>query len=105
MTEFRDIEGIVVLLECNDLEVCVTDLNSKLEINWLFQPFTRCSNCNTLLAEADQETEKLLPDDVRNTANIIRYCPSCDQLYWDGGHVKRMYDRLQHWNQAYISLK
>lgn len=105
ITEFRSIQDVVVLLECNDLDACVTDLNGKLEINWLFQPFTRCSNCNTLLVKADDETEKRLPDDVINTANITRYCPSCDQLYWDGGHVKRMRDRLQHWNQAHIGLK
>ena len=99
ITEFKESSHMVVLLECDDLEDCVADLNNKLDIDWLYRPFSRCSNCNSLLVEADRAEIQRLPDDVRNGATMTRYCPLCDQLYWDGSHVRRMRERLQHWNQ------
>lgn len=93
-------EGTVVVLEAVELDDCVAELNRKLDIDWLYKPFTRCKRCNELLVEADGEQEKDLPEGSRETATRLLYCPSCKQLFWDGSHVARMRERLAAWNDS-----
>jgi uncharacterized protein with PIN domain len=37
-----------------------------------------------------------LPAGARREDATVFYCPRCDQLYWDGSHVKRMRCMLAH---------
>ena len=100
MTEFKNADENVVLLECNDLDDCVADLTGKLSVNWLFKPFSRCKQCNTRLLEADKAAIKDVPEEARASLTQMCFCPSCQQLFWDGSHVKRMRQRLEHWQRS-----
>jgi uncharacterized protein with PIN domain len=97
LAEHPDAAPVVVLLECQGLEDCVADLGRRLPIDWLHRPFSRCLNCNSELVEADATQRQRVPQETLRQASQILYCPSCDQLYWEGSHVARMRERLQKW--------
>ncbi len=93
----------LVLLTCNGQNSCLEELRRRLGVDWLRQPFSRCLRCNTLLIEADPERWREVPEQSRELATRLLYCPSCNQLFWDGGHVARMRARLQQANAAAIA--
>ena len=90
----RDAEAVVHYLDCQDLDDCVAALNARLPIDWHYRPFTRCMRCNTRLVDADAERRQEVPLDARDTGSRVSFCPTCDKVYWDGGHVARMRRRL-----------
>lgn len=92
--------GEPLLLSCNDLDNCVDALNRRLDIDWLHAPFTRCMNCNTPLRDADPSNRTRVPQGALSRASMVKYCPRCDQLFWDGSHVERMRARLESWNRG-----
>ncbi len=85
----------VLLLECSGGEDCLEEAGRKLGIDWLQAPFSRCLACNTPLQQAGIERWKELPPQARDAATQLRWCPSCDQLFWDGSHMTRMRRRLE----------
>ena len=88
----------LVLLDCDGLEDCVVALNRQLDIDWLMAPFSRCMNCNTPLVQADADQRQRVPAEALRSATQVLYCATCDQLYWDGSHVRQMRGRLERWN-------
>jgi len=99
MVDRNNIEADLLLLDCNDLEDCVAALNERLPVDWLLAPFSRCMNCNSLLVPAAATQRHRVPAEALRASSTIRYCPRCDQLYWDGSHVARMRTRLESWNR------
>lgn len=97
LMEFRDAENRVIWLECNDTESCIAALTNKLPINWLLDPFSRCLQCNTPLAEAERKKISRVPEESRKLAHPLMYCPVCDKVYWEGSHVERMRRQLHSW--------
>lgn len=92
--------GRLVLLECKGLDDCAAALNKRLSIDWLHAPFSRCMQCNTPLVDADTDQIKRVPTEARRLASSVRYCPNCEQLFWDGSHVRQMHHRLRRWSRA-----
>ena len=99
MQEYREAKNTVVLLDCAEMDDCIEEVTRKLQINWLRKPFSRCLQCNTELRLARPEQLAQLPEDVQNSAKASCYCPHCDQFYWEGAHVKRMFRQLHHYAQ------
>ncbi len=69
-------------------------------------PFTRCSRCNEPLVEVGrrelQELESesdpaapTVPPGVLEREERFRRCPGCGRVYWEGGHTRRMLERLR----------
>lgn len=85
----------VILLACNDQDDCFKEVSQKLAVNWLLKPFSRCLACNTLLIAGKAEQWDRVPEHSRQLASQLLYCPNCDQVFWDGSHVKQMRERLQ----------
>jgi uncharacterized protein with PIN domain len=57
--------------------------------------FSRCTLCNTPLQVLDAtETDRYVPDNLRERHQRFVRCPSCGRLYWVGSHVDRMRKRL-----------
>jgi uncharacterized protein with PIN domain len=55
------------------------------------QAGTRCSVCNTLLEPMEkEEVASRVPPFVYDTQQVFHRCPSCDRIYWPGGHWSRM---------------
>ena len=97
LLEHRRAPGTVVLLECDGLDDCAQKLKHKVSINWMHRPFTRCMVCNTSLRPASSEQFSSLPEKIQSQIEAPVYCPVCNKVYWDGGHVERMRERLETW--------
>lgn len=91
LLEIRGAQEVVLLLASNDLESSVRELTGRLGIDWLHQPFSRCSLCNTPLVAVERPAD--LPSDIVR----VWFCTTCGKYYWRGGHVDRMRHRLQRW--------
>ena len=60
------------------------------------QPFTRCPECNTTLADLAHEAARdLVPPYVWNTQTEFRRCPGCGRVYWKGTHWPAVQARLE----------
>lgn len=91
LLDIRHAMRVVMLLQGNDMESCAREITRKLNIDWLLNPFSRCSLCNTPLIAAKRPPD--LPPDIEETF----FCPRCKKYYWHGGHVDRMRHQLEHW--------
>ena len=59
-------------------------------------PFTRCLECNGILAEQTKEKVKgRVPPYVFRTQEQYMECPACQRIYWRGTHWEAMIRRLQ----------
>lgn len=95
LLEIRNAPEVVVLLESDGLEACAREVTQKLGVNWLLDPFSRCSLCNTPLVETERPQD--FPPDIEE----VFICPTCEKYYWRGGHVERMLHRLQMWQEMF----
>lgn len=97
LMEFRDAADTVVLLHGNMLQECIDELTSRVQLNWLYRPFSRCLICNTVLVEAGTEARNRLPGESRLHVDKLLSCSRCTKVYWEGGHVRRMRAQLATW--------
>lgn len=97
LLEHRRAPGTVILLSAETLEDCAEELHTLLDINWQHDPFSRCLVCNTLLLDAKPEQHTDIPPRTRAHAPSACFCPQCNQVYWEGSHVKRMRRQLDRW--------
>jgi uncharacterized protein len=97
--EMKGHENTVIWLKANHLSDCIKELNTKISIHWLHNPFSRCLVCNQNLIVADQHLYMQLPDEVRNRYQKFWFCPSCKKLYWLGSHTSKMLQTLHVWQK------
>lgn len=97
LSEFRNARDTVIWLDCNNIDTCVKELGKKITIDWMLAPFSRCMRCNTMLTAANPADISRVPLESQKLADPLMYCPSCDRVYWQGGHVERMRNKLQKW--------
>ncbi len=86
--------GRVFALRGDRLEEWAAQLTPALGVDWLRRPFSRCLSCNTELLPHPHEPPRLLGLGVDGA---LMHCPSCDKIYWRGGHTRRMHERLSRW--------
>jgi len=92
-------EKKVLYLKGNSLEEYVQELKEKIHIDWLYQPFSRCLICNSLLLEPNEKMiAEQVPSDVRTHSDHFWYCQKCQKVYWEGGHTEHMLQQLKSWN-------
>jgi len=97
--EHRRAAEHVILLSGRTLEECIQSLTQQLPINWQYQPFSRCLVCNSLLQEASKEQVQSAPASVHERHMPALYCPKCNQVFWEGSHVRRMRHQRDSWQQ------
>jgi len=95
--EIRGAGTHAVVLRSERIEAVAADITSRLAIDWLARPFSRCLECNVVLERAPDLARGRLPAGVRAMMAEINHCRQCDRLYWPGGHVRRMTERLARW--------
>jgi hypothetical protein len=95
--EISDAQRHVVLLRRERIHDLVADITPQFGIDWLAKPFSRCLVCNMKLRPAPPLARSRLPPAVLESVPEINYCRQCDKLYWAGGHVRRMLERLERW--------
>lgn len=99
MAEFKRAKDCLILLTKNDVAAQVEELGSRLPVNWLHAPFSRCLVCNAPLQTADPARLAEVPPYSREALDALYECSDCHRLYWHGSHVRRMRTRLQRWKQ------
>lgn len=97
---FRDARRYVFFFDEQSLDGQARLLTELLGIDWLYRPFSRCMMCNELLIEGTQEQRAGLSIRLRDD-EPLRYCPKCQRLYWNGGHVHRMEQKLREWKNKW----
>jgi uncharacterized protein with PIN domain len=80
--------------------ILVKDVDPKEQLKATFRhldlygearPFSRCLCCNgTIEPVSKQDVSQGLPPRVRNGYQAFSLCSSCDRVYWQGKHFKRM---------------
>ncbi len=100
LADFREAARCVCLLGANSTSGCVAELNRRLDIDWLHNPFSRCLHCNSELVCAAPERLHEIPRTSRVALHQAYLCPRCDQLFWEGSHVKRMREQLLTWQET-----
>jgi uncharacterized protein with PIN domain len=51
-------------------------------------------NIKVLLLKKSEIVDDI-PERVIKNFGAFYYCPNCNKIYWQGGHVQRMLDKLQ----------
>ena len=97
LSQHRRANGHVILLKANKLADSIIELNQQLSINWLLDPFSRCLVCNTPLLDASPLQLVNPQEKSPHKTDQAFYCPQCQQVFWEGGHVKRMRRQLAIW--------
>ena len=86
-----------VLLPGNGIDETARALRAALDIDWQYAPFSRCIVDNRPLEAAPPYLVTQVPERSRAAGGPLRVCPECGRLYWPGGHVRRMQQRLVAW--------
>lgn len=87
--DLRQARGTVICLHHIDLEGCVQELSSYLNIDWHFRPLSRCIGCNSAL-----QTHH------RHSTEEQAYCHQCKQVSWSE-QAERIQRQLQNWTHKY----
>jgi uncharacterized protein with PIN domain len=93
----------VVLIPANGIDESARALGETVGIDWQYAPFTRCLVDNTPLEPAPPHLATQVPAASRAVGGPLRRCPQCSRIYWPGGHVRRMQQRLTAWQQGLTS--
>jgi uncharacterized protein with PIN domain len=85
-----------ILLKENRVDSQLHILNSELNIFRQIKPFSRCSVCNNPLKKAVKENllDRIPPAVAKNMDHFYE-CFQCSKIYWAGGHVLRILDKMQ----------
>lgn len=81
----------VLLVESDDPLAQLRQVMTRCELAPPAELFTRCLLCNTALEPVTHEVDDdQLPADVRARVDVLRGCPTCGRVYWEGAHTRRM---------------
>ena len=75
------------------LEQIIKELKLKVNKESLF---SRCSNCNNLLQEVQEEEVKgEIPLDVCGRGYWFKRCLNCGKIFWNGNHMPTLKEKLR----------
>jgi uncharacterized protein with PIN domain len=90
-----------VLVETDDPRKQLLQVMESLNLNYQFNPFSRCLECNALLEpRSPREVEGQVPPYVFKTQSQYTQCPDCHRIYWRGTHWQAMKKVLQGWQKG-----
>lgn len=80
-----------VLVREDDPRMQLKAIFQRLDLHAEARPFSRCLCCNGLVRPlSKQEVAHRLPSRVRARYQVFLSCSSCNRVYWQGTHFKRM---------------
>uniref|UniRef100_UPI0032164056 Mut7-C RNAse domain-containing protein n=1 Tax=uncultured Draconibacterium sp. TaxID=1573823 RepID=UPI0032164056 len=78
-------------LRNDDPKKQLEEVVGRLHLQKLFQPFSRCSNCNNgLILLEKKDVKGKVPDDTFFMCDEFWKCRGCGQIYWEGSHFKKI---------------
>lgn len=90
-----------IIIRSRDPEEQIIEVIERLQLRNLISPFTRCIECNGLIAGVISpfpEFESLknrIPSGVLEWCTEFYHCPSCGRIYWRGSHYDRLKERVE----------
>ncbi len=87
----------VVILGSEEPNAAARELRTRLGIDWLHAPFSRCLVDNAVLRPASEREIASVPEAARRDDEAVTACPECGRVYWPGSHVRRMRAKLERW--------
>jgi uncharacterized protein with PIN domain len=87
----------VLLVEDTTPLVQLRQVVRQFDLPWGESLFSRCMLCNTPLAPVSRQavTSRVPPYVLQNQRCFVQ-CSTCGRIYWEGSHVTRMRQQLQH---------
>jgi uncharacterized protein with PIN domain len=81
----------VFFLEATDTKVQLKTVIQHFDLKDHHDPFSRCIVCNTpLQVVAKERIIDSVPKNIQKNFDYFEYCPTCDQVYWQGDHYRHM---------------
>ncbi len=93
----RGAPAATLVLPHDDVDACAAELSRRLRLDWRHAPFSRCVVCNVALRPAGPALGPRFAEASLDGRRAVSFCPSCERLYWEGDHVRRMRARLERW--------
>ena len=85
-----------ILIRQDDPEGQIQEVVKALNLNYHYNPFSLCLECNqTLRSRGKEEVRNLVPPHVFKTQTQYMECPVCHRIYWQGTHWQAMVRKLQ----------
>lgn len=83
-------------MEESKLEDQLAILNYQFKIFENIELLSLCSLCNTTITPVEKETIKgKVPPAIWSSHDCFWVCTNCHRIYWKGGHIKRLIDKLR----------
>lgn len=95
-----ELAGRAVLVTADGLDAAAAEIGSRIRVDWLRAPFSRCLIDNAVLRAAHPDEIARLPAPAREGAGPFMTCPACARVFWPGSHVRRMRARLERWQRS-----
>ena len=89
-----------IIIRSRNPEEQIIEVIERLQLQTLVSPFTRCIECNGLLADiitgsSEFESYKSrIPPGVLEWCREFYHCPSCGRIYWRGSHYDKLKERV-----------
>ena len=85
-----------ILIKQDNPKTQIQEVVKALNLNYNFNPFSLCLECNqTLVPRVKEEVQSLVPPHVFQTQTQYTECPACHRIYWQGTHWQAMVKKLQ----------
>jgi uncharacterized protein len=85
-----------ILIESEQLDEQIAEARALLVSQPLPAPFSRCPECNGMLADLPhEEARDLVPAYVWHTQHRFRRCTECGRVYWPGTHFPDLRARIE----------
>lgn len=97
----RKIVSRGIIIRSRNPEEQIIEVIKRLQLQSQISPFTRCIECNGLLADiitGSTEFESLknrIPTGVMEWCSEYYRCPSCGRIYWRGSHYDKLKERVE----------
>jgi hypothetical protein len=98
--EHKAAQGRVVMLPHGSLDAQAKVLSEHFAMDWTSRAFSRCLLDNALLSPVSEQAMPHVPMDVLQSGEVVMQCPSCQRIYWQGSHYRRMMGYLRRWQDA-----
>ena len=86
----------VILIHSDEPERQMRQVMDTLELNYQFQLFSICLECNQpLLGRSKEEVKDRVPPYVFQAQSQYMECPTCHRIYWRGTHWQAMTRKLE----------
>ena len=84
-----------IVLESEETMDQIVELFSKLGCKPDLAPFTRCLECNELLADEPPEAVRdEVPSYIMGNFDEFHRCPACRRVFWRGSHFEAMVRKI-----------